>query len=71
VSTTLAPASSPIVSAGRPAPSAQPVAPPTPTGSCDVCGHALTGHDTIASRYCSATQANALTRGCICSSGKS
>jgi hypothetical protein len=30
------------------------------------CGHRLEHHDRIASRYCQATVASSLTRGCIC-----
>ena len=30
------------------------------------CGHLHQVHDVIAARYCAATQASALTRGCIC-----
>jgi hypothetical protein len=30
------------------------------------CGHLDKAHDVIAARYCAATQAGALTRGCIC-----
>jgi hypothetical protein len=32
---------------------------------CD-CGHSAAGHDHIAVRYCRATAANVLVRGCIC-----
>jgi hypothetical protein len=34
---------------------------------CDACGHPLGGHDATAARYCKATVANALSRGCVCS----
>jgi hypothetical protein len=34
--------------------------------SCSVCGHESAAHDPISRRYCAATQANALTRDCIC-----
>ena len=37
-----------------------------PVPMCDVCAHAISGHDVTATRYCDATQANALSRGCIC-----
>ena len=33
---------------------------------CDVCGHSLDEHDRIARRYCLATTAGAISRGCIC-----
>jgi hypothetical protein len=33
---------------------------------CAVCDHDLADHDSISRRYCQATQACALTRGCIC-----
>jgi hypothetical protein len=33
---------------------------------CAVCKHDLRGHDPISRRYCQATQAQALPRGCIC-----
>ncbi len=43
-------------------------APPVPTASpaCDACRHDLDGHDAIGLRFCRATVAGALTRGCIC-----
>jgi hypothetical protein len=34
--------------------------------ACDVCPHSLAGHDPIGLRYCRATFAGALTRGCVC-----
>lgn len=33
---------------------------------CMVCGHSPGAHDKIARRFCEATIANALPRGCIC-----
>lgn len=33
---------------------------------CAVCEHALSDHDAIGTRYCQATQAQALSRDCIC-----
>jgi hypothetical protein len=33
---------------------------------CAVCAHQLDDHDPISQRYCQATQANALSRNCIC-----
>jgi hypothetical protein len=30
------------------------------------CGHALAAHDVISTRYCAATTAHQLSRGCIC-----
>jgi hypothetical protein len=41
-----------------------PIAVAAPT--CDVCGHPMSAHDRISSRFCDATQAGALSRGCIC-----
>jgi hypothetical protein len=35
-------------------------------GVCAVCPHDWAGHDAIGVRYCSATIANELDRGCIC-----
>lgn len=35
--------------------------------ACDVCRHTVGDHDRIATRYCTATQTHALSRGCICS----
>jgi hypothetical protein len=35
-------------------------------GVCGVCGHPLSAHDAISVRYCAATAAGALTRGCVC-----
>jgi hypothetical protein len=37
-----------------------------PMTSMCACGHALDTHDAIASRYCDATLAGVLPRGCIC-----
>jgi hypothetical protein len=34
--------------------------------TCDVCPHETGSHDPISRRYCAATLATALTRGCIC-----
>jgi hypothetical protein len=33
---------------------------------CTVCEHDLDAHDAISLRFCQASQARALTRGCIC-----
>ena len=33
---------------------------------CAVCDHNAADHDAIGRRFCEATQAHALTRGCIC-----
>lgn len=35
--------------------------------SCPVCPHPANAHDPIARRFCSATEAGALSRGCLCS----
>jgi len=40
-----------------------------PNPRCDVCAHALADHDAISTRYCQATQAQALSRACICPTG--
>jgi hypothetical protein len=37
-------------------------------GACASCLHPLDAHDRISLRYCQATQAAALTRGCVCPS---
>jgi hypothetical protein len=37
-----------------------------PMASICACGHAVGWHDRIAARYCEATQAGVLARGCIC-----
>ncbi len=37
-----------------------------PVETCDVCTHPVAGHDRTATRYCDATQQNALSRRCIC-----
>jgi hypothetical protein len=43
----------------------------TTVGECR-CGHRRELHDSIALRYCAATQSQQLTRGCICTpAGKS
>ncbi|WP_306746277.1 RGCVC family protein [Saccharothrix yanglingensis] len=33
---------------------------------CDACTHPLSAHDALGNRFCAATTATALTRGCIC-----
>jgi hypothetical protein len=33
---------------------------------CEVCPHAVAYHDAIGQRFCSATAASALVRGCVC-----
>lgn len=40
---------------------------PVPAVLCEMCPHELDGHDALSRRFCRATAANALTRGCICS----
>jgi len=37
-----------------------------PSDTVCLCGHATDEHDLIASRYCRATVASALTRACMC-----
>jgi hypothetical protein len=37
-----------------------------PSDTVCLCGHATDEHDLIASRYCRATAASALTRACMC-----
>ena len=39
--------------------------------ACMACGHAVSAHDRISSRYCDATIAHATTRRCICPGQKS
>ena len=39
-----------------------------PAHRCTICNHNLAGHDAISLRYCQATQANALSRNCVCPS---
>ena len=41
---------------------------PAEVGSCAACPHALADHDRISLRFCQATQASAMTRGCVCPS---
>ncbi|WP_255638331.1 RGCVC family protein [Amycolatopsis sp. DSM 110486] len=38
----------------------------TDVGGCPVCPHETDSHDTIASRFCAATAAGGLHRGCAC-----
>lgn len=33
---------------------------------CPACPHALADHDPIGTRFCAATTAGALSRGCVC-----
>jgi len=37
---------------------------------CGTCGHSMSSHDVISSRFCAATEAGALDRGCVCPQGK-
>jgi hypothetical protein len=39
---------------------------PEAEAACDMCRHPAAEHDQIAARYCDATRAHALSRGCIC-----
>jgi hypothetical protein len=39
--------------------------------ACMACGHAVSAHDRISSRYCDATISHATTRRCICPGQKS
>lgn len=41
-------------------------APETAPDKCDVCGHLLSAHDAVATRFCNATLHGALARGCLC-----
>ncbi|MCE6996185.1 RGCVC family protein [Saccharothrix sp. S26] len=36
-------------------------------GSCPACAHPATAHDALAQRFCAATRAGDLHRGCLCS----
>jgi len=37
-----------------------------PVAACLACAHGLADHDPIGARFCRATSAGALSRGCIC-----
>ncbi|MEV6823458.1 RGCVC family protein [Amycolatopsis sp. NPDC051102] len=37
--------------------------------ACAVCPHPVESHDMIARRFCAATQASTVDRGCVCSGG--
>ena len=39
-----------------------------PAGACAVCPHMWDAHDALGMRFCTATQAAAKDRGCICRS---
>jgi len=54
------------MTAGRPGATVDNEEVPSEAG-CAVCPHRLADHDNIGQRFCQATQANALTRKCICS----
>lgn len=48
-------------------PTATPVLPvPAVEEVCEMCPHALRAHDAISLRFCAATRAAAMTRGCVC-----
>jgi hypothetical protein len=40
--------------------------PTAPAVLCEMCPHEMEGHDALSRRFCRATAAGALTRGCIC-----
>jgi hypothetical protein len=44
----------------------EPIAVPAEDAGCPVCPHPLAAHDPIAARFCRATTARALHRGCAC-----
>lgn len=46
-----------------------PATPATSAADQCGCGHLDSAHDVIAARFCAATQAGALSRGCICHPG--
>jgi hypothetical protein len=48
------------------APAAEPDTTQAPMTSMCACGHPIDTHDAIATRYCDATLAGVLPRGCIC-----
>ena len=48
---------------------APPATPATTAADQCRCGHLDNAHDVIAARFCAATQAGALSRGCICHPG--
>ncbi|OZM70154.1 hypothetical protein CFN78_26650 [Amycolatopsis antarctica] len=44
----------------------QPVTEPTSLDGCTACSHVRDDHDQIGLRFCSATLAGNLARGCVC-----
>lgn len=48
------------------APSATPTVEHAPADACGNCPHPLGAHDAISLRFCHATQAGDLPRGCAC-----
>ncbi|WP_176522873.1 RGCVC family protein [Blastococcus aggregatus] len=48
------------------APSATPTVEHAPADACGNCPHPLSAHDAISLRFCRATQAGDLPRGCAC-----
>lgn len=58
----------PMSPAPAPAPSTTPVTHDAPAGSCGTCPHPLSAHDAISLRFCRATEAGHLPRGCACPS---
>ncbi|WP_249933023.1 RGCVC family protein [Blastococcus sp. CCUG 61487] len=53
----------PAATAERPAARTTPV---VSAPGCDACPHPVTDHDAVSARYCRATVASGLERGCIC-----
>jgi hypothetical protein len=50
------------------APSTTPAVEHVPADACGNCPHPLSAHDTISLRFCRATRAGDLPRGCACPS---
>jgi hypothetical protein len=49
-------------------PDSLPIAVPDEDAGCPACAHALSDHDPIGARFCRATVAGGLSRGCVCRS---
>jgi hypothetical protein len=43
-----------------------PITAPAQEPACPACAHPLAQHDTIGARFCQATLAGSLSRGCVC-----
>ncbi len=55
-----------MTAADTPSATVPPIDEDTSRPQCAACAHDMTAHDPIGVRFCAATTAGALSRGCVC-----